>query len=244
MPAGPTEADMRDSNSALNEHTKDFFESWTNYSTLIQKLDSYENIRSKMSGKLRGRVLDCGSGGMVDYSLEGIDRLTMVDLVRCERSLSRETESSCPITYAEGDVKALPFPDASYDVVLMKMLVHHLAGPSVKETRQNVLKALEESRRVLDTQGKLIIVESFLPRYAEFLEAVFFPFFKVFLSMISHPIVFQWSYTSFLEAAKKSGLQCTECISIPQGKWIVQFGIRWPTIFTPLRNRMLIFTKV
>ena len=57
----------------------------------------------------------------------------------------------------------------------MKMLVHHLAGQSVEETRQNVLKALEESRRILDAQGKLIIVESFLPRYGEFLEAILFP---------------------------------------------------------------------
>ena len=89
MPVVPTEANApTDSDTSLNDRTKDFFESWTNYSTLIQELDSYENIRSVLKGKLRGRVLDCGSGGMVDYSLEGLDTLTMVDLVRSESSLS------------------------------------------------------------------------------------------------------------------------------------------------------------
>jgi demethylmenaquinone methyltransferase/2-methoxy-6-polyprenyl-1,4-benzoquinol methylase len=53
-------------------------------------------------------------------------------------------------TYIEGDAQALPFPDASFDVLSIAFGIRNVADPT---------KALAQFRRVLRPDGRLIILE-------------------------------------------------------------------------------------
>jgi len=52
------------------------------------------------------------------------------------------------ITFSKGDVYAMPFPDASFDMVILWHVLEHLSNP---------FAALRESRRVL-TEGGLLLI--------------------------------------------------------------------------------------
>lgn len=117
-------------------------------------------LRDHIALKLRGSgvtsVVDvgCGIGQLCvtlaaeGYSVFGVERShKMIEIAR--------KNSTPSIKYQEGDACQLPFPDKSVDAVIMRMLLH------------NVLKswtaALSEARRILNANGKLIVVEGFPP---------------------------------------------------------------------------------
>jgi len=58
------------------------------------------------------------------------------------------------VTFREGDVHALPFPDASFDLVTSRRAPHHFS---------NIKAALREMRRVLRPGGRLLIDDRSVP---------------------------------------------------------------------------------
>ncbi|MGE3108257.1 MAG: bifunctional demethylmenaquinone methyltransferase/2-methoxy-6-polyprenyl-1,4-benzoquinol methylase UbiE [Phycisphaerales bacterium] len=61
------------------------------------------------------------------------------------------------ITYIRGDAQALPFPDASFDIVTIAFGIRNVADPA---------RAMGEFRRVLRPGGRLVILEFGSPRLA------------------------------------------------------------------------------
>ncbi len=57
----------------------------------------------------------------------------------------------------EGRAESLPFPDASFDLVLSSLMLHHLDTATKG-------RALEEWRRVLAPRGLLLLVDFGVPR--------------------------------------------------------------------------------
>jgi demethylmenaquinone methyltransferase/2-methoxy-6-polyprenyl-1,4-benzoquinol methylase len=75
------------------------------------------------------------------------------------------------ITLQEGDSEAINFPDGSFEAVTVAFGVRNF---------QNLEKGLQEMRRVLKPEGKLMILEFSKPRKGPFL-----PLYKVYLRYIA-----------------------------------------------------------
>ena len=107
----------------------------------------------------RARALDLGCGGghvsftlaphcgeVVAYDLS-VDMIGAVAREAANRKLTN-------IVTQQGRVEALPFPDASFDLVATRFSVHHW---------HDVPKAFAEARRVLRPQGRAIFVDTTAP---------------------------------------------------------------------------------
>jgi ubiquinone/menaquinone biosynthesis C-methylase UbiE len=109
------------------------------------------------------RVLDVATGGghvafaLAPHAVEVVALdLTqpMLDVARKEA----EARGLANISYVEGDAQALPFADASFDVVACRHAPHHF--PKVQE-------AVRAWARVLKPGGKLLLVDSTSPEEAD-----------------------------------------------------------------------------
>lgn len=65
------------------------------------------------------------------------------------------------ITYIQASVLNSKFPDNSFDIIIMRDVLHHLIGRSFKETRENQTQALLELKRLVK-KGGVIFVEELL----------------------------------------------------------------------------------
>ena len=71
---------------------------------------------------------------------------------------------------------ALDLPDnlKNFDAVISVMLIHHLIGKDVVSNLKNLDKCISESKKALSENGKLIIVESCVPKWFYFIEKILF----------------------------------------------------------------------
>ena len=119
--------------------------------------------------KLRGdeRILDlgCGRGAVVlmaaQYLTTGL--AVGVDIWRTGDQSGNSIDATRRNAIAEGvadrvelhtaDMKALPFPDNSFDVIVSSLAIHNISGTAGRK------KAIEEAVRVLRPGGRLMIVD-------------------------------------------------------------------------------------
>jgi demethylmenaquinone methyltransferase / 2-methoxy-6-polyprenyl-1,4-benzoquinol methylase len=105
---------------------------------------------AELGGLHRGhRVLDvgCGTGGLA----AAIAEATGAEVVGCDRSpsfLAYAGERSAAVEWVQGDAERMPFDDASFDRVLMSLLLHQLEEPG---------RAVAEAFRVLRRPGALVV---------------------------------------------------------------------------------------
>jgi SAM-dependent methyltransferase len=122
-------------------------------------VDEVELLRSLAS--LEGaRLLELGCG-KAEFARRLLDRAPVasiaaleVDTVQHERNLASPPRDGLEFHY--GGAQEIPFPDASFDGVLMMKSLHHVPGELLDE-------ALREARRVLKPGGWLYVSE---PVYA------------------------------------------------------------------------------
>ena len=118
-----------------------------------------DQIEAALRGRSAARVLDLGcGGGHVSYraaphvaSVVACDvTASMLDAVAAtaaERGLAN-------IEVQQAAAEALPFPDASFDVVLCRFTTHHW---------QNMEAGLRQARRVLKPDGRAIFIDAIAP---------------------------------------------------------------------------------
>jgi SAM-dependent methyltransferase len=105
------------------------------------------------------RVLDlgCGAGHTSLACASHVDAVVGVDvtpqMVAAASALARERALS-NVEFRVADVQALPFDDASFDVVTSRVSAHHYADAS---------KAVAEALRVLKPGGLLLVSDSVSP---------------------------------------------------------------------------------
>lgn len=99
-------------------------------------------------------VLDVGSGAghtALALAARGLE-VVALDLTEpmLEQGRSLARERGLGLAFQQGDVEALPFPDASFDLVTSRYSAHHYAHPE---------RAVAEIARVLRPGGALLLVD-------------------------------------------------------------------------------------
>lgn len=220
-----------------------FLEHRHDYDKNIQELDTYATIRFSINQALHGinHLLDIGNGGVFDYDTNVISNIVGLDLFFDHLP----SLSACPtnVTLKTGSALHIPEPDASFDGVLMVMLIHHLVGKTVHDSLDNVRCAVREAFRVLRQGGRLIIVESCVPQWFYIFERIVFPLVSPLInSVLSHPATLQYPADTLVNIVKEYS-QSVEILHIPKGKWILQFGFKFPAALTPVQTYRLMAYK-
>jgi|GEM_PF-5410376 len=142
--------DERDSIYAF-EHRVGFYQKLRVLMNLRKLLE-----RNDISFRKRTRVLDlgCGSGFMLRMIAEfrgDVEGLTGVDVSRLR--LDRAQRFGKGITYAAGDIRALPFDRGSFDIVTAFVSFMFMTG------KDDLLSAVRETRRVLTAGGRFLFFD-------------------------------------------------------------------------------------
>ncbi len=235
MTAGdhPPTADAAGAPAASNENANArYFDAWRDYPRLVDSIDTYARTARALAGELHGRVVDVGSGGVVNYRADDLTELVLVDISTEYRMHVTLPPRAVPLS---GNAVALPLPDGAYDCLLMQMLVHHLAERDFRTTRERVRTALREAHRVLAPGGRLVVIESVVHPGFEWAERLLFPLTRWLLRLIGHPLVFQWAPGRLCALAREAGFVNVGPTRIPRGRWMIFLGRRWPTVLVPVR---------
>jgi SAM-dependent methyltransferase len=179
-------------------------------------------------------LLDVGNGGVFQYDTALVEKVVAVDLF-----LDRLPPSHFPanVTPHAGDALDLDEPDACYDAVLESLLYHHLVGDDAEGMVSNVRRAIAEADRVLRPGGRLIVAESCVPRWFYAIEK------RLLKGLVAlsktpllggHPPTIQIPF-KLLVSLVGERLEVESAYKVPPGRWITQFGRRWPTALTPAR---------
>ena len=101
------------------------------------------------------RVLDaaCGTGDLAVIAAKSGGMVTGLDF--SPRMLERARRKAPQLEWVQGDLLALPFPDATFDVATVGFGVRNVA---------DMARAIAELRRVLRPEGRLAILELTRPR--------------------------------------------------------------------------------
>lgn len=217
--------------------TKKYFDSWRSYQKEVGTdfAELYANCGSALDKDLGGCVLDVGSGGIFNYHQELAQRLVAVDYSVGAIDLRAFPPNSVLV---QGDGTRLPFRSATFDCVVLQFLIHHLALHSHAQTVHNVQRCLEESHRVLRPGGKLLVVESCVPRLLEWGERLLYPVTRRLLKLTDRPMVFQFSVTAFHQIMKSKTADTVGIHPISIGKFISQFGLKVPGWLSPCQIRL------
>jgi ubiquinone/menaquinone biosynthesis C-methylase UbiE len=101
-------------------------------------------------------VLDvaCGGGLVVCAFAKTVRHATGIDLTPAMLEQARKNQAAqglTNVTWQQGDVVPLPFPDASFSIVTSRFAFHHFLDP---------LSVLREMNRVAKPGGKVMVVDS------------------------------------------------------------------------------------
>src|SRR6266571_5707760 len=122
---GQTDTSVAKNVSFFREHRLE-------YGKNVQELDTYVAMRASVNQALQGmdHLLDIGNGGVFDYNTNIVRSIVALDLF-----LDGLPPDTFPanVTLKTGSALAIPEPDASFDGVLLAMLIHHLVGKTVSE---------------------------------------------------------------------------------------------------------------
>jgi len=220
-----------------------FREHFQSYSKHIQNMDSHKKIRASIDTAINGidRLCDVGNGGVFNYDTERVKSIVALDLFLDELPISSFSPGN--VTLERGDALRIPFPNESFDGVLMSMVIHHLVGKTVQESLDNARIAIAEAFRVLAVGGKLIIVESCIPRWFYTMEKVIFPVAsRIINRVLRHPAVLQYPPSLLSQMVMDRFLEA-KTSSIPLGKWVLQFGIKFPSALTPVAPYIIVAKK-
>jgi SAM-dependent methyltransferase len=208
------------------------------------ELDTYQRIREAITAEVAGaaRLLDVGNGGVFEYDTTRVGEIVAVDLFLDQLPASHFPPN---VTPRRGDALSLDEPDESYEMVLEALLFHHLVGKRAADSIGNIRTAIAEAARVLRPGGRLVVAESCAPPWFYGVERVMFRPLTMLARtplMGGHPAVLQLPFDLVKQLIGES-LEIERAYPIPMGKWLTQFGRRWPTALTPARAVMVVARK-
>lgn len=218
--------------TSIQKNTAFFRDNVIGYSNHVNGLDTYRNIRAFTNEALRGidRLLDIGNGGTFDYDVGVVRELVAVDLFLEDLPASHFPPNVVP---KNGTALNLHEPDASFDGVIMSMLIHHLVGKTLSESKDNISRAVAEAFRVLKPGGRFVLIESCVPAWFYTFEKLVFPLASRLIGLLlEHPPTLQYP-PAIISNLLKNHTPMVEVDAIPKGRWILQYGFKFPTALTP-----------
>jgi len=235
---------MTDQDEQSRAANRDFFtheHEW--YAAAIAELATYRYSREALNNEVAGThlLLDIGNGGAFDYDTNLVDQIIAVDLF--VEDLPRETFPP-NVTPKNGDALALNEESDQYDAVLLAMLLHHLSGPTVDAVLENTQRAFEEAFRVLKPGGRIIVLESCVPRWFYRVERTLYPALRRIsgTKLLRHPPVLQMRAPIVADLLNRR-FDSLRWHRLPVGPFILQFGWRFPTALTPARPYLFVANK-
>jgi SAM-dependent methyltransferase len=210
----------------------------------VADLDTFHNIREAMTREVDGidRLLDVGNGGVFEYDTDRVGSIVAVDLFLDQLPPERFPAN---VTARKGDALALNEPEGSFDAVLHAFVYHHIVGSKPGDLVANVSRAISEAKRMLRPGGRLLVGESCVPRWFYGVErALYRPLWWLAKTPLlgGHPAAMQL-YPARLRELVAEQLEVERMERIPHGRWITQFGRKWPTALTPARPWVLVARK-
>ena len=234
---------MSGQNATSAEQNAEFF-ARDKHARDAAELDTYQRIREALTREVAGtgRLLDVGNGGVFEYDTTKVREIVAVDLF-----LDRVPEDQFPenATALKGDALDLEEPESSYEVVLEALLYHHLVGSRAADSIVNIRTAIAEAERVLQPGGRLVVAESCVPGWFYRVEKVLFrPLVALARTRLlgGHPAVLQLPFPLLRELIAER-FEIERAYRVPAGRWITQFGRRWPTALTPARAVIVVARK-
>ena len=112
-----------------------------------------------------------------------------------------------------------------------------LMPSNVNENLKNLNECISESKKSLSEGGKIIIVESCVPYWFYLIEQLLFkPSSYLINKFLNHPPAFQFTKNKILETLKKNKFKNIQYKKIKQGRFILQYGFKFPTFLTPVET--------
>lgn len=198
----------------------------------------------RLEAELSGRVLALGG-----LWAQASERLADVDLVISDLSVGMLTgyrRDGCGLVRC--DALALPFRSATFDHLVLPLVLHHIAGRSAAEARANARAALRQARSALRPGGTLWISELCTagPVYA--VERWLAPLTRWLLARAGEPLVMMHSaafYRQALSAGEWREVSVSR-IMAPEAKatdWVRPVialpALRVPRFLFPLRPTLI-----
>jgi SAM-dependent methyltransferase len=203
------------------------------------RLEHYQHIKRMVERELRGekQVLDIGNGGFFNYDTALVEHVTAADLF-----LKDGPGPSPNTTFRAGSLLDLPFPDKSFDCIVLQNVFHHVIGKTVAENHENLQRGMREIYRCLRADGKVVIIESTVGYlFYGFETLAFRPLLAI--KRGGHPVTFQFTARQLTRGAQLCGFQIEEFSYVPRGLYILQYGYKWPSALTPARPIKLILRR-
>ena len=209
------------------------------YEEMQSKIELYRRIKCIVEAEIKGsdRLLDIGNGGFFNFDTDLATAVTAVDL------FLKDGPGPAPNTFMkQGSFLDLPFAEGSFDVVMQQNVLHHVTGCSVAENFANMKRCVSEMYRCLAPGGKALLIESTVNPFFNAFECLAYRFVLA-VKKRGHQVTFQYTPAQVAHAAKQAGFQIQEICFIPRGRWILQFGHKWPAFLTPARPIKAILRK-
>ncbi len=210
------------------------------YAAAQERLELYRYIRLMVSRELDGEgdVLDVGNGGFFNYDTSLARHVTAVDLF-----LEDGPGPTHNSTFRQGSILDLPFPDGTFDCILLQNVLHHVTGRTVTDNLRNLARSLDEMSRCVRKGGKVVIVESTVGEWFYPIERLLYrPLLAI--KKGGHPVTFQFTPRQIIAEARRAGLEVLEYADVPsRGLMMLQFGVRWPSLLTPARPIKLVLGR-
>lgn len=199
------------------------------YQNEVHSLEIYRNARISLERELEGctSLLDIGNGGFFNYDIHNIPKVVALDLFIDEASAPDNVE------FIQAD--AMDFHlDRKFDRIIMQNVIHHIPGMSPDEAVRNLFLLLRSCREHLEPHGRLIVIESTVPRWFNIFERLVF---QILLKVwcFPHPLTFQHTSSDIRAAATRAEYRLLEYSIIPKGSHVLQFGIKVPAFMTPVQ---------
>jgi len=239
-----TDDNSGQTNISIKKNAQFFLEEHASYKKRIGEIDTYKKISEALNSQLFGlkKILDIGNGGVFDYDTSVVQEIVGLDLFL--DALPKDLKIPGNVAMIQGSALDIPAQLCNFDAVLMVMLIHHLVGDNVSMCKANVQKSFFEAFKALRSSGRLIVMDSCVPRWFFMFERlVFKPAAWIISKTIKHPPVLQYSSPDVVEMIGNAGFKRIEVVSIPKGRYILQFGVKFPSFMTPTQPTLFIGYK-
>jgi ubiquinone/menaquinone biosynthesis C-methylase UbiE len=145
----------------MDPHSSRILDQFTRQAVPFSQSPSVSNqkaldfIVSSSAAGPQDTVLDvgCGPGLLACAFAKVVRHSTGLDMTPAMLEQARKTQQEQDLknlSWQQGDVKQLPYPDAHFSIVSSRFVFHHLEGPLV---------ALKEMKRVCKPRGRIVVAD-------------------------------------------------------------------------------------